>query len=477
MYKRVQALFEHKRKKLAEEILDGQTDVRCPLSVQEVEEHYREKLGTIRESGSLRDYKYEGRTDVGVLNRKISSSEVKRAITSTPRQSAAGPHKVALSDIWKWDPNGRKLAIVFEGMRRFESVPDSWKTNRSILLPKSDDPDKLQLLKNWCPVTIGNHLLRVYTKIIAQRMSKAVPLNVRQKGFVKARGCYENVYTLWRTIRHAKESRKGLYVVFIDLAKAFDSIPHTYLLDSLDRVGIPSGIRNIISNLYANSRKEFTVRRGVLTSEIPILSGVKQGDPLSPVLFNIALITTLEGKGQGATVGGAKYTCLAFTDDTVLVSHDWQAMQENLSEIERFCGISGLRVNVDKCSGFHIRPYRKTFLINTERQWTLDGCPIPLLQPGDTTRYLGTSVDPWSGITSKDWVWQLSSWKDRIDSYPLKPRQRLELLVTYTVPRVRFDLTLTPVKMSVPSRLDEVLVRTTKRWLHLHPSTANHMLY
>ncbi len=57
----------------------------------------------------------------------------------------------------------------------------------------------------------------------------------------------------------------------------------------------------------------------------------------------------------------------------------------------------------------------------------------------------------------------------------MKPRQRLDL--PYTVPRLRFDLTLTPVKMSLLTRLDEVLVHTVKRWLHLHPSTTTHLLY
>ena len=158
-------------------------------------------------------------------------------------------------------------------------MPDAWKSNRSILLPKSEDPDKLQLLKNGRPVTIGNHLLRVYTKVWARRLLEAVPLNRRQKGFVKARGCFENVYTLWKTIRHAKENGQHLSVVFIDLAKAVDSIPHGYLVESLDRAQIPNQVISVVRDLYTHSTTQFTVRRGVSTGQIPILAGVKQGDP------------------------------------------------------------------------------------------------------------------------------------------------------------------------------------------------------
>ncbi len=96
-------------------------------------------------------------------------------------------------------------------------------------------------------MTIGNHFLRIYTNTLAKKISDVVPLNTRQKGFIKARGCFENMYTLWIIIRQAKESRTQLSVVFIDLA--------------MELVGIPRGMSNIVTKSGAES----TVRKGVLT--------------------------------------------------------------------------------------------------------------------------------------------------------------------------------------------------------------------
>ena len=86
------------------------------------------------------------------------------------------------------------------------------------------------------------------------------------------------------------------------------------------------------------------------------------------MLFNIALdplITALEARGLGVSISGARYSCLAFADDTVLVAHESENMQEQLHIVEQFCQTSELAVNVDKCAGFHIWPHRKTFLVNT----------------------------------------------------------------------------------------------------------------
>ncbi len=102
------------------------SDVRC----------LREKLGTAKDSASLGDYPYTGDTDTGILKHKIRTREVqrgilkhkirtrevKRALTSTPRQSAAGPDCVSITNLRRWDQNGRKLAIIFDALRRFESA-------------------------------------------------------------------------------------------------------------------------------------------------------------------------------------------------------------------------------------------------------------------------------------------------------------------------------------------------------------------
>ncbi|NXI87325.1 POLR protein, partial [Rhipidura dahli] len=69
--------------------------------------------------------------------------------------------------------------------------------------------------------------------ILTARLTKACPLNPRQRGFIRAVGCSENLKLLQSIIRSAKKEHRPLGVVFVDIAKAFDTISHQYILDVL----------------------------------------------------------------------------------------------------------------------------------------------------------------------------------------------------------------------------------------------------
>ncbi|NXG95115.1 POLR protein, partial [Stercorarius parasiticus] len=62
--------------------------------------------------------------------------------------------------------------------------------------------------------------------VITARLTKACPINQRQRGFIRSAGCSENLKLLQLLIRNAKREHRPLGVVFVDLAKAFDSVSH-----------------------------------------------------------------------------------------------------------------------------------------------------------------------------------------------------------------------------------------------------------
>ncbi|CAM2114001.1 unnamed protein product [Caretta caretta] len=188
--------------------------------------------------------------------------------------------------------------------------------------PKISDPEALKDLGNWRPLTIGSTVLRLFSRIIVNRLTKACPINAHQRGFTATSGCSENLKILHIILNQAKKSKKSLGVIFIDIVKAVDSVSHDHIMWVLRERGLDQHIVDIISDSYKNVHTRIQVGKE-FTSPIEIKVGIKQGDPMSPLLFNLALdplITTLEKAGTGFSYGINKITSLAFADDLVMLS-------------------------------------------------------------------------------------------------------------------------------------------------------------
>lgn len=189
---------------------------------------------------------------------------------------------------------------------------------------------------------------------------KACPLNAWQRGFIAMFGCLENLKILHIILNQAKKCKKSLGVVFVDIAKVFDTVLHDHIMWVLRERGLDQHMVDILSDSYKNVHTYIEVGRESLSIAIKV--GVKQGDPISPLLFNLLLdplITTLEKTHMGFSFGINKITSLAFADDLVLLSDTWEDMNINIGILETFCGLTGLKIQVNKCYGFFCKPHSR----------------------------------------------------------------------------------------------------------------------
>lgn len=215
---------------------------------------------------------------------------------------------------------------------------------------------------------------------------------------------------------------------------------------------------------------------GMKTPPIDMKVGVKQGDPMSPMLFNLAmdpLIQALEATGSGWSGDGRAITTLAFADDLVLVSGSIRGMGRNLEILEAFCRLTGLKVQPRKCHGF----YLDNGTVNDCRPWEICGNRIHMVDPGDTVKYLGVEVGPGQGIGVPDLIPTLQEWIGRIKKAPLKPSQRLTVLNSFALPRMIYQADLGKVPATTLATIDGMVRKAVKAWLHLAPSTCNGLLY
>ncbi|NWR46406.1 PO21 protein, partial [Regulus satrapa] len=88
--------------------------------------------------------------------------------------------------------------------------------------------------------------------IVTSRLTRACPISRRQQGFIHAPGCSENLKLLQLVVKHAKREHRELGVVFVDIAKAFDTVNHQHILWGLARRGVDPHTVQLISEMYNN---------------------------------------------------------------------------------------------------------------------------------------------------------------------------------------------------------------------------------
>ena len=159
--------------------------------------------------------------------------------------------------------------------------------------------------------------------------------------------------------------------MFVDLTKAFDTVGHKHLMESLQRVKVDQACRDLIADQYKDASTQFQVNKE-LTSSLLILLGVKQGDPLSLVLFNIAMDAMLDKLCSYdwcfSIANHRKLCAMSFADDLGLDSP--QELQPMMELVLSFCIGHGMKLNVAKCAAFSMHPGSKnSYLINDPHQW------------------------------------------------------------------------------------------------------------
>ncbi|NWZ96322.1 PO21 protein, partial [Nesospiza acunhae] len=117
-----------------------------------------------------------------------------------------------------------------------------------------------------------------------------------------------------------------------------------HVFEGLVQRGVDSHMIELVREMYCYVKTYISMGREK-TDPIYILSGVKQGDLMSPLLFNLAmdpLLCKLKCEGEGFHHGGWKVTAMAFADDLVLLSDSWDGMCRNIGILEAFCKRTGL---------------------------------------------------------------------------------------------------------------------------------------
>jgi len=143
----------------------------------------------------------------------------------------------------------------------------------------------------------------------------------------------------------------------LDFAKAFDSVSHGAIISALAGLGLPHGLIDYIGHVNAHSSTMFEVR-GVRSELSGIGRGVRQGAPLSPVLFCLVLDAVMRAipADVGYQLGEHRINSIAYADDVLLFAATKWDLQTSLRVVEDKAREMGLLFQWKKCSVLFLVP-------------------------------------------------------------------------------------------------------------------------
>lgn len=388
-------------------------------------------------------------------------------VDSNPASGPDGVTAAALRDI---DP--LVLFRILNLVLLCDRPPDRLLEARTSFIPKKENP---QDPGDFRPITVASVLMRCLHKILAQRLDNSVEIDSRQRAFRRMDGCASNTYLLDLVLRHHRRKLRSVFIAVVDVSKAFDSVSHACIENVLLTKGVPCPLVSYIMATYRHGFTRLTSREWQSDAIHPS-RGVRQGDPLSPVIFNMIMDCLLRALPVevGAELGNAKVSASLFADDIVLMAASVPGLQSLLNISGSFLGSCGLTINVQKSQtiSWKVVPCQKKVVVDERQRFTCGGVSLPTLSRDAVWTYLGVVFSP-EGRCKPAVRSTIAEGLLKLSKAPLKPQQRLFALRVVLLPGLLHQLALGLFNLSVLNNLDKKVRSSVRKWLSLPHDCPN----
>ena len=368
-----------------------------------------------------------------LLNERLTEAHVIKALHLTKNGSATGLDGCPY-ELWKTlkthHDNAVKAGkvgfnitkVLTEVLNDIQTYGVDTKTEFAMgwMCPIYKKKDKSEI-GNYRPITLLNTDYKILTKALAIQLTDHISklIHINQAGFIPKRSIFNHIRLANAIINYAEVTEEDGTIIALDQEKAYDKIKHKYLWATLEAFNLPTFFINTVKALYKNAETKVAIN-GFLSDAYKITRGIRQGDPLSCLLFDLgieplACMIRKDPNIKGISVPsiGEPVKANLFADDTNLYLSKEDSFDYARELLNDWCHVSGAKFNIEKTEIIPIgtEEHRDRIIttrkINANDTITLDE-RIRIAKDGEAIRSLGAWIGnnvndavPWEAILDK----------------------------------------------------------------------------
>lgn len=263
-----------------------------------------------------------------------------------------------------WDSLGDYLVLIFNERFRLGVLTDS---QRQALLRLVHKKDATNLAKNWRPISLLNTDYKLASKAITERLKSVISSIVHQDQTcsVPGRSIFSNLQLVRDVLDMIDKTNETGILVTLDQEKAFDRVDHEFLMCTLSKFGFGPDFCRWVALFYNNVFSR-VICNGRLTVPVFLGRGVRQGCPLSPLLYVLVseVLSTQIRKCEGIVgfrlpgAGGLQFRVSQYADDATNFVKDEKSLVNLLRVINKYEQGSGAKLNTSKSEAMWLGRWR-----------------------------------------------------------------------------------------------------------------------
>ena len=316
--------------------------------------------------------------------------EVAAVIKSLPLRKSAGPDHITYEHLIYAGPILPKvLTILFNAILCSAYIPSTFKHGYVIPLPKSHNKP-LNDPSNYRGISLLSCISKLFEKLLLLRLGDVQKsLNPLQGGFRSGVSCVHSAFVFQEAVASLREKYSKVYVAFIDVKKAFDTVWQAGLMVKLHSKNIPSHLWHLLNNWY-HQLTSSVIWNADISRPFPIHQGVRQGAILSPLLYSVfvdELLDILSSSGQGVFIDDIFCGAPMYADDLALISDSPEGLQHMLDTVSSYAHSWRYAINAQKSAILVLgESPRSRQQLRSSRSWYIQN---NIISESDSYHHLG----------------------------------------------------------------------------------------